>query len=93
MQTRVSVPQAVVLCTTGAKLVSYSADTGDWVFDTPHWSRFAMDDSDDEEKAPRTTDADARRLMPPPAPPGRGRKDPVAGGRVSSSSAQGTVLA
>lgn len=31
--------------------MDYSADTGVWVFETRHWSRYAMDDSDEEDEA------------------------------------------
>ncbi|KAJ1425284.1 hypothetical protein B484DRAFT_330880, partial [Ochromonadaceae sp. CCMP2298] len=32
----------------GAKMVLYSAATGDWVFAVDHFSRYGLDDSDDE---------------------------------------------
>lgn len=48
----------------------YSADTGTWVFETPHWSRYAMDDSDDEDDVGegKSSGGTATKLMPPPPP-------------------------
>lgn len=64
----------------GAKLVDYNVDTGVWVFDTFHWSRYAMDDSDDDEEgvgekkgADGAGKPASSSLMPPP-PPGRVRR-------------------
>lgn len=38
----------------GAKLITYDSDTGIWMFETKHWSRYAMDDSDEEDDAGET---------------------------------------
>lgn len=58
----------------GAVLVDYSADTGVWVFDTLHWSRYAMDDSDDDDDGgnaeAKAAEGTASKLMPPPPPLG-----------------------
>ena len=56
---------------TGAKFVSYDCMSGIWVFETFHWSRYAMDDSEDEEDHDdRGTKARAKakemKEMPPP---------------------------
>lgn len=65
-------------CSPGAALVDYSATTGIWVFDTLHWSRYAMDDDSDDDdgagankaKAAGGGTAAASKLMPPPPPLG-----------------------
>lgn len=66
----------------GAVLVEYSADTGVWVFDTLHWSRYAMDDSDDDEEGgdvkAKAASGAASKLMPPPPPLGPSGRIPRA---------------
>lgn len=71
--------------------MDYSADSGVWVFETLHWSRYAMDDSEDEEdeakgdsggdaggRGVRNPGASATKLMPPPAPLGPAGRIPRA---------------
>lgn len=57
-------------------------DTGKWIFDTFHWSRYAMDDSDDEDDtnggkngkqegaAVKNGKTASAKKMPPPPPLG-----------------------
>lgn len=62
---------------TGAELLDYNVETGVWVFETFHWSRYAMDDSDDDDDD-ADNDAQGRtgggakpgsaKMMPPPPP-------------------------
>ncbi|CAM9539431.1 unnamed protein product [Scytosiphon promiscuus] len=58
----------------GAKLVSYNVDIGEWVFETFHWSRYAMSDDDDDDDDDNHGDArgkaESAKKMPPPPPLG-----------------------
>lgn len=75
----------------GAKLVSYDVDIGEWVFETFHWSRYAMSDDDDDDNDPGAAgkkDADSAKKMPPPPALGRaGRMPRPAHGATSSKGA------
>lgn len=77
---------------TGAKLVSYDVDTGAWVFETFHWSRYAMSDDDDEDDDAGGGGGTARKtpgsaaMMPPPPALGPAGRVPRPGGATEASS-------
>lgn len=83
----------MVRCWAGAKLVSYNVDIGEWVFETFHWSRYAMSDDDDGDGDVDGGGGDAEskaasaKMMPPPPPVGPAGRMPRPRGAAGSKGA------
>lgn len=72
--------------------MSYDVEIGEWVFETFHWSRYAMsdDDDDDEDEASGGGGTAGKKpgsakMMPPPPALGRAGRVPRPRGATAAS--------
>lgn len=66
--------------------MSYNVEIGEWVFETMHWSRYAMSDDDDDDEDDGESKAASAKMMPPPPPLGPAGRVPRPRGSATAGS-------